>query len=202
MPKAKKSDPRLPPDADSKREKMPPEGVVEYESDAPENDDAQDHDELVEEVVERPRMLVVPEVVAAFPDHELMSTDKAVLACKLTDSERIGKGARLAQLAGDLDEHRANAAVVKADLKDEEKRILKELGETARDIRRGAEDRVIATCVLADYKTNEAKTVRQDTLEVLWSRALTPEERQRVLFPNPNRSTEPDRKTLATGDAS
>jgi hypothetical protein len=138
------------------------------------------------------RHLVMPEVVEAFPDHEILGTDTQSLPCKLTESERLAKGHQLAQLAGELEGHRVDAKRVKAELKEQEERIASAMHDVAKDLRRGAEDRVISTCVLADYRTNEAKTVRQDTCEVLWSRSLTPDERQRVLFP--------DRKTQSAGD--
>lgn len=198
-----KPDPRLPPSADEQpREPMPPEGVVEYEAiglpadtdtdtDTDEDSDAEIEAEYnaarEDEVPARPRMLVLPEVVEAFPDHELLETNTQTLPCRLTQSERLAQGEKLAHLAGKLETHRLVAKEAKAQLKADENAIQDEIAATAKILRTGAEERSIATAVLADYRTNEAKTIRQDTLEVLWSRSLTPEERQRVLFPNPTR---------------
>lgn len=127
---------------------------------------------------------VMPEVLEAFPDHEILGTGRASLSCALTESELLDAGQRLAQLQGDLAGHLADVKEAAQSAKTRREHLEDEIANVARSIRRRAVDREISTCVLADYKTNAAITVRQDSAEVLYQRALTPDERQRVLFPD------------------
>jgi hypothetical protein len=126
----------------------------------------------------------MPEVLEVFPEHEILGTDRASLPCPLTESELLDAGQRLAQLQGELAGHLADVKEAAQTAKTQRERLEDEIANVARSIRRRAVDREISTCVLADYKTNAAITVRQDTAGELYRRALTSDERQRVLFPD------------------
>jgi hypothetical protein len=100
------------------------------------------------------------------------------LSCSLTRDQLLMKGARRAQLDADMGAHESHADDVKAELKAKEAKIRAEAHLVSLQIRTQSEIRQVPCTRFADYETNKMFETRDDTGEVVDTRALTPEERQ------------------------
>jgi carbohydrate-binding DOMON domain-containing protein len=100
---------------------------------------------------------------------------------QLTEDEIASRGEKLAALFQLLEELKSNRA---EEMQQWKKRIDDKQAEAHRlaiVITGGWEDRPVSTCTTFDYKRLTVTTTRTDTGEILNSRPMTEEERQREL---------------------
>jgi len=119
-------------------------------------------------------------VVEPEPEYTVLRTGSESLACKLTDPERLERGRELAQTLEDIkaleSEHEMEKRAMKSDMASlEAKRDRLSL-----ELSRGEEKRTVDT-EDRTAKDNRVERVRKDTGEVIFSRAMTPEELQHEL---------------------
>ena len=104
------------------------------------------------------------------------------LPCKLTDEELIAKGNALAEKLAEIDdvEERAKAAASRA--REQRKELDEEASKLAAVVRAKAEERKVACTIYKILALGIARTVRDDTGEIVSDRALSYSERQGSLF--------------------
>jgi hypothetical protein len=103
------------------------------------------------------------------------------LPCALTDRDRIELGLELARAEGEALDHEARAEAVKKDLASKKSEIQSRISSLATCIRNQVRYRDVSVFIYADFDSNSAIYVRQDTEEEIRRRALDASERQDVL---------------------
>ena len=100
------------------------------------------------------------------------------LRCDLKPDEVRQKGEALAEKLRDHDRVEAERKSAMDTFKQEQKRIMHEVGELTHDIATRQESRQIRCYEIPDFEANMVSIVRDDTGEVYKSRGMRPEERQ------------------------
>lgn len=115
------------------------------------------------------------------PPREVIAERSMPLRVPLTDSERLQKGVRLAELVREHTEtlaaHKEKRAEMKAEIEAVNARVL----DCRYDVSSGTEVRSVDCEVIADYGRGVVETIRVDTGAVVSSRPLEESERQRSL---------------------
>lgn len=100
------------------------------------------------------------------------------LSVKLSGDELKDRSRRLAQVEGKLEAHKKHADLVKGELKTTEARLKEERAHLANIVLQESEPRDVLVKEVAHFAINAVKTVRDDTGEVIETRAMLPHERQ------------------------
>lgn len=124
-----------------------------------------------------------------FPDLDRLEVENKPLLQHLGDDEILDRGARMAELHRQRQEHQADTKRIKAERKREEAELTDEIERLARIVHTRQEERSVAVWTMADFETGEAVEVRQDTGEILYRRALTAAERQTTIHHLTGRAT-------------
>lgn len=117
-----------------------------------------------------------------FPGCRVKSLEVEMVRVDLTTSERLERADELARANDALNAYLEESREVKAELAARERQLEAEVGRLTRIVRDAKEDRRVPTVVLVAFDDGLLHVVRQDTGEVLRSRALTGEERQGSLW--------------------
>lgn len=104
-----------------------------------------------------------------------------VLSCVLTDAEMLDRGRQLAESLQDIREEEDRQATAKKEMKDTLESLQKEADRLSAIVRDGREDRTVAVRIDHDEARLMVHKTRLDTGELIASRAMTEEERQRAL---------------------
>jgi len=116
-------------------------------------------------------------------DKDVMSRrEKRTIPVKLTDKEKAKISTEhvetLDKIAAKEEEKKTADAAIKGDIA-----LLEEAAKKLADIiRAGTQDRELDVDVIYNWRTNEVQVVRADTKEVISTRAMSYEERQREMF--------------------
>lgn len=102
----------------------------------------------------------------------------ATLPCVLTDQEKADRAMELAVLVRKLDEEETAAKAAAAAARDSVKEMEAEVRRLARIVREGKEERQVETVSTRDLDEKLFITIRKDTGERIFQRALTQEELQ------------------------
>lgn len=117
-----------------------------------------------------------------FPACRVKSLEVEMVRVDLTTAERLERADELARANDALNAYLEESREVKAELAARERQLEAEVGRLTRIVRDAKEDRRVPTVVLVAFDSGLLHVVRQDTGEVLRSRALTGEERQGSLW--------------------
>lgn len=132
------------------------------------------------------------------PTEKKISEHIEQLPVKLTDTELLDRGQKLAKIQSDLAEHYANEESIKKQLKSKEAALEAERSKLAGAIRSKAEPRDVRVEEWARFKSGVIEHIRMDTGEVIFSRDLMPSERQTTLpLKGEGREATPEEKKAA-----
>ena|SRR5690242_450287 len=115
------------------------------------------------------------------PEDKVLYTGVELLPVPLTRDELLERGQSLAQVDSDLRAHNEYAESVKKELKSKEQAFASEAARLANIVRTKKEPRNVSVSTFARFERNVAEVVRDDTGEVIRSRALELTERQDML---------------------
>lgn len=105
------------------------------------------------------------------------------LMCTLTEPELAERADRAARLQYDADKITSEAKLASKAAKDRVEKIEAERRLLLSEVRTKQGYKAVECIAKADYARGLLETVRLDTGEVIRSRKLTPEERQKKMFP-------------------
>lgn len=104
-----------------------------------------------------------------------------ILPVKLTSREVVERGQLAAQVIHKIDEVEREKKRVTADAKEQTDRLESELRRLSYIVEREEEDRTVECFWRFDFMKNEKNLLRDDTGEVVETKAMTDEERQIAL---------------------
>lgn len=114
-------------------------------------------------------------------DMKLLRTETRHLPVRLTSDELLDRGTRLSAVIQDFNAEENRQIDMKTQMKARLTELDAKKTQLAIVIGRREEDRDVSCDVFADYERLVIDTVRQDTGEVVNTRKMTEEERQRAL---------------------
>jgi hypothetical protein len=115
------------------------------------------------------------------PDDKVLLEAPELLPVPLTRDELLERGQQLAQVESDVAAHNEYAESVKKDLKSKEAALAAERSRLANIVRTKRENRQVGVTHMARWQRNIVEVTRNDTGELLRSRAIEPHERQKML---------------------
>jgi len=114
---------------------------------------------------------------------EVLKTITEALPVALTDKQRLEIGLELARAEGEIADHDTRSSEVKQGLKAKEAEIRARISQLSTSLRNGQKFQDVQVDIVADFESNRARYVRQDTGEEVRNRALDASERQGLLLP-------------------
>jgi hypothetical protein len=117
------------------------------------------------------------------PEHAIIGIATRPCAVRLTSNELLEFGERLAQVEDDIATENAQQEDTKKGMKARISALEARRTELASIVRRKHETRDVQVDLVATADDGKVREVRQDTGEVIFTRLLSDEERQKKLFP-------------------
>ena len=114
-------------------------------------------------------------------DVRLVSKGMHKLPCELTVEERLQRGKALAGVLSSIALEESRQEMVRKDMKSQIASLESQRDQVASVVSSGSEIRDVEVEDRANFSTFTFERVRLDTNEVIFSRPLTPEERQEKL---------------------
>lgn len=130
---------------------------------------------------------------------QVLKTLVEQLPVPLTQEQRLQAGLELAQQEGALLDQEALAQTTKADLKAKEAQIRALIARLSTEIRNGHRLADVSVSLIADFETNLVRYTREDTGEVVRTRALDASERQTLLGFEEQSKDAPTKPDLPSG---